>query len=217
MNQILERVCRAKIIAIARGLPPEPMLALAEALRAGGVEMMEVTFNQAKPETWRDTAASIHEINQRLGSRMEIGAGTVITMEQLHLAREAGASYMVSPNVNPEVIRAAKKLGMAVFPGAMTPTEIEAAYAAGADAVKIFPADSLGPDYIKSVRAPLSHVPLLAVGGVNEKNAGSFLAAGCAGLGIGGNLVNKAWIEAGEWERITDRARDYVKAVQITS
>ena len=104
-------------------------------------------------------------------------------------------------------------MGLGLYPGALTPTEILTAYEAGADAVKVFPAGDLGPGYIKAVKAPLSHVPLMAVGGVNEKNAAEFMRAGCVGLGVGGNLVNREWIANGEWNRITDLAKEYVKAV----
>ena len=126
---------------------------------------------------------------------------------------EAGGRYLVTPATQPEIIRMGKALGLGLFPGALTPTEILAAGSAGADAVKVFPAAAVGADYIKAVRAPLSHIPLLAVGGVDEKNAAAFMKAGCVGLGIGGRLVNKEWIESGEWDRITTLAREIRKAV----
>ena len=107
-----------------------------------------------------------------------------------------------------------KALGMGLFPGAFSPTEILAAWEAGADAVKVFPASSVGPGYIKAIRGPLSQIPLMAVGGVNEKNAADFMKAGCVGLGIGGNLVNKEWIKNGEWDRITALAIEFVNAVK---
>ena len=209
----MEWVRKSKIIAIVRGLAPEHMLKLAEALYAGGVDLMEVTFNQAKPETWKDTAAAIHAIGQHMEGKMLAGAGTVLTEEQLQMAIDAGAKYIITPNTNPALIRKVKAAGLCAFPGALTPSEIEAAHEAGADAVKVFPAGSMGPAYIKAVRAPLSHVALMAVGGVNEKNTADFLAAGCCGVGVGGNLVNKDWIAAGEWEKITALAKEYRKAV----
>lgn len=107
-----------------------------------------------------------------------------------------------------------KSLGLGLFPGALTPTEILTAYSTGADAVKVFPAGSLGPGYIKAVRAPLAHIPLMAVGGVNAKNAADFMRAGCVGLGVGGNLVNREWIENGEWDKITAHAENLMKAVK---
>lgn len=209
----LEWIQQRKIIAIVRGLAPEYMVKLAEALYEGGIDLMEVTFNQAKPETWKDTAAAIKAVSEHMQGRMLVGAGTVITQEQLDMAKEAGALYIITPNTNVDLIRKVKEYGLLSFPGAFTPTEIEMAYEAGADAVKVFPAGNLGASYIKAVKAPLSHIPLMAVGGVNEKNAADFLKAGCCGIGVGGNLVNKEWIEAGEWDKIIALAQEYRKAV----
>lgn len=211
----MEWIRKYMAIAIVRGLGPAPMEALAEALCAGGVRMMEVTFDQARPETWPDTAASIRMLGHRFAGRLLAGAGTVMTAQQLHLAADAGARYIISPNVNEAIIRETRALGLVSLPGALTPTEIAAAYEAGANAVKVFPAGELGPGYIKAVRAPLSNVPLLAVGGVNEKNCASFIEAGCAGVGVGGNLVNKQWIENGEWYKITALAAQYAQALAV--
>ena len=209
----LEWIQQRKIIAIVRGLAPEYMVKLAEALYEGGIDLMEVTFNQQKPETWKDTAAAIRAVSEHMQGKMLVGAGTVIKQEQLDMAKEAGALYIITPNTNVELIRKVKEYGLLSFPGALTPSEIEAAYEAGADAVKVFPAGSMGPAYIKAVKAPLSHIPLMAVGGVNEKNAADFLKAGCCGIGVGGNLVNKEWIESGEWDKIIALAQEYRKAV----
>ena len=197
-----------------RGLNPEYMLKLAHALADGGIGLMEVTYNQKAPETWKDTAEAISAIAREFDDEMLVGAGTVITLEQVKMTYNAGGRYLVTPATQPEIIHAGKALGMGVYPGAFTPTEILTAYQAGADAVKVFPAGNLGPNYIKAVKAPLSHIPLMAVGGVNEKNAAEFLRAGCVGLGVGGNLVNKDWIANGEWDRITALAKEYIKAVQ---
>lgn len=210
----LEWIQKSKVIAIVRGLSPEYMVKLAEALYEGGIDLMEVTFNQAKPETWKDTAAAIKAVAEHMEGKMLVGAGTVIRQEQLDMAREAGAEYIITPNTNVELIRKVKEYGLLSFPGAFTPSEIVEAYNAGADAVKVFPVGNLGPAYIKAVKAPLSHIPLMAVGGVNEKNAADFMAAGCCGIGVGGNLVNKNWIEAGEWDKIIALAKEYRKAVE---
>ena len=174
---------------------------------------MEVTYNQSAPETWKDTANGIEAVEKEFGDRLLVGAGTVITLEQVSMTYNAGGHYLVTPTTQPEIIRAGKALGLGLYPGAFTPSEILAAYEAGADAVKVFPASCLGPGYIKAIRAPLSHIPLMAVGGVNEKNAADFMKAGCVGLGVGGNLVNKEWIRNGEWEKITALAKEFKKAV----
>ena len=209
----LEAVKERKIIAIVRGLEPAYLIRLGQALEEGGIGLMEVTYNQSAPETWTDTARAIEAAAKTFGERVLIGSGTVITPEQVRLTYNAGGRYLVTPATQPEIIRMGKALGLGLFPGALTPTEILTAYSAGADAVKVFPAAAVGADYIKAVRAPLSHIPLLAVGGVDEKNAAAFMKAGCVGLGIGGRLVNKEWIESGEWDRITTLAREIRKAV----
>ena len=210
----LEYVKQRKIVAIVRGLPPENMVRLGHAFEEGGIGLMEITYNQKAPETWKDTAAAIEAVAKEFGDRLLAGAGTVITLEQVAMTYNAGGRYLVTPATQPEIIRAGKALGLGLYPGAMTPSEILEAYNAGADAVKVFPASALGVGYIKAVRAPLSHIPLMAVGGVNEKNAADFMKAGCVGLGVGGNLVNKEWIENGEWGKITALAKEFMKAVQ---
>lgn len=210
----LEYIQERKIVAIVRGLKPDNMLRLASAFKEGGISLMEITYNQKAPETWKDTANAISAVNKEFGDKMLVGAGTVITLEQVAMTYDAGGRYLVTPSTQPEIIKAGKALGLGLYPGAMTPTEILAAYNAGADAVKVFPASTLGAGYIKAVKAPLSHVPLMAVGGVNEKNAAEFMKAGCVGLGVGGNLVNKEWIENGEWGKITELAKEFMKAVQ---
>ena len=130
------------------------------------------------------------------------------------LACEAGAKYIITPNVNTDVIRYANSLGMVTMPGAFTPSEIEEAHRAGADFVKVFPAGQLGTDYIRAIKAPLNHIALLAVGGVNENNLKDFLNAGVVGFGIGGNLVNQEWIKNGQFDRIAELARTYVENVR---
>ena len=207
---IIQKVLDKKIVAIVRGVYGQDALDLASALYAGGIELLEVTFDQSKPERLNRTSDTVKLLCRELGDKMYFGAGTVTTIEMLNLAKEAGAGFIVSPDCNPEVIKATVEAGMVSMPGAMTPTEILTAYRAGADFVKVFPTAGLGSAYIKAVRGPLNHIRLLAVGGVNEKNIADFLAAGCVGAGVGGNLVNKNWIANGEWDKITALAREFV-------
>ena len=211
----LEYVQQRKVVAIVRGLAPQYIIRLGHALEAGGIGLMEVTYNQRAPETWRDTAKAIEAVEKAFGDRLLVGAGTVITLEQVRMTYEAGGHYLVTPATQPEIIRAGKALGLGLYPGAFTATEILTAWESGADAVKVFPAGSLGPGYIRALKAPLSHIPLMAVGGVNDRNAGDFIKAGCVGVGVGGNLVNREWIENGEWGRITDLAKAYMEAVRV--
>ncbi len=215
MHSVLEIAIKTRVIAIVRGLEPQHMRGLAEALATGGISLVEVTFDQRNRARWHETTDAIRMLSKAFAGRLIPGAGTVMSIEQARMAREAGAQYIVSPNVNRDVIKEAKALCMAAFPGALTPTEIADAYAAGADAVKVFPASVLGPGYIKAVRAPMGHIPLFAVGGVDEKNAADYIRAGAVGVGIGGNIVNKDWIAAGEWDRIAQLAALYREVTAI--
>lgn len=210
-EKIIAAVKEGKVIAIVRGVYGETCLKLAEALYAGGVKMIEVTFDQSgNPQ---DTADTIRLLLEKMGDRFFVGAGTVTSPELVRIAAEAGAQYIISPDTDVEVIIETNRLGLVSMPGALTPSEIKTAYRAGAHFVKVFPASNLGAGYIKAVRAPLNNIPLLAVGGVNEDNASEFIKAGAVGLGIGGNLVNKKWIAAGEFDRITETAKKIVAAV----
>lgn len=213
-EETLKRIHEKKVIAIVRGQQPAVMKELASAMLAGGVDLIEVTFPQSNPDGWKDTAESIHLLNTAFGGRIMAGAGTVLTEEQLHMAYDAGARYIITPNTDEKLIAEIRRLGLVALPGALTPSEIVRAYHAGADAVKVFPVDSLGPAYIKAVKAPLSHIPLMAVGGVTEKNAADYLRAGCMGLGVGGNLVNREWIANGEFDKITALAQEYMKIIR---
>ena len=209
-EEIIQNVYDNKIIAIVRGMEPEHCVNLARALYEGGINMVEITFNQKSTDHFEATTKAIRAISEELSEQVMVGAGTVLTKEQVDLAKEAGALYIITPSTNPEVIRYAKEQGMVTIPGAMTPSEIAAAYEAGADFVKIFPVGNLGAAYIKAVKAPMSHIPVLAVGGVNEKNVAEFIKAGAIGAGVGGNLVNAQWIQNGEFDKITALAREFV-------
>lgn len=210
---ILDMLNEERIIAIVRGLESELMLDLAHTLCDGGIHMMEVTFNQTALHPQKDTARAISTLASKLGNSMAIGAGTVLNVEQVRTAYEAGARYIISPNVCEAVIRETKRLGMLSFPGAMTPTEIVKAHEAGADAVKVFPAGNLGAGYIKALKAPLKHIDLIAVGGIHEKNAREFILNGAIAVGVGGNLINNSWIERGEFSKVSQLAKEYAKEV----
>ena len=210
-EEIVKAVHDGRIIAIIRGFAPEICLKLAEAHATGGIRFVEVTFSQKAPETWKDTAAAISAIKARFGGAVRVGAGTVLTEEQLTMCQDAGGEYMITPNVNPALIRSCVAKGLVAMPGALTPSEAVDAWEAGASFVKVFPAGSLGPGYVKALRAPLSHIPFLAVGGISPDNVADFMRAGCVGAGVGGNLTNTEWIAAGAWDRIADVARQLVE------
>lgn len=210
---VLHQILEDRIIAIVRGISNGGIAGLALALRNGGIRCIEVTFDQSSPERAADTLSSIRAIRETLGKDVCVGAGTVMTAEQVRLAAEAGAEYMISPNVSEEVIRETKRLGKISIPGAMTPTEAERAYSLGADIVKIFPAGVLGPGYIKALKAPLKHIPITAVGGVTVDNCAEFIKAGAAGVGVGGNLVSSALVNEGRFDEISTIASAYMAAL----
>lgn len=210
----IEAIKREKIIAIVRGVDKDKCEKVADALYLGGIRLTEVTFNQKDPSSFSVTAQAIALLSEKYKDRMLIGAGTVLTAEQVEIAANAGAKYIISPDVNEEVIRKTCELGLVSIPGAITPSEMTAAHRYGADFVKLFPAGDFGPSYVKAIRAPLNHIPMLAVGGVNENNVAEFLKAGICGAGIGGNLANKTWIEAGEYEKITATAKTIIENIQ---
>lgn len=203
-----------KLIAIVRGIESEMCIRVAQALYDGGFRLMEITFDQKHPETWEDTARTIGMVAEAFAGRMYVGSGTVTCPELVELTHKYGGQFVISPDVNEAVITRTCELGMVSIPGALTPTEVMTAHRAGADFVKLFPAGVFGAGYVKAVKAPVSHVELLVVGGIDENNIASFLAAGAGGAGIGGNLVNKKWVEAGEFEKITAVAEKLVAAVQ---
>ena len=213
-KKVLEWVQREKIIAIVRGVSSEKCLRVAEALYVGGIRLMEITYDQKAPESWQATAEAIESIAKQYVGRMLVGAGTVTNIELVELTAKHGGSFIVSPDTNLGVIKRTSELGMASFPGAMTPTEIKISHDAGADMVKVFPAGNLGVGYMKSVKAPLSHIKLLAVGGINEKNAAEYLRAGAVGVGVGGNLAKAEWINGGEFDKLAEAARLLVSAVR---
>lgn len=210
-HSVLETILESKVIAIVRGIPSGQISNLAQAIRAGGLRCIEVTFDHAAPGGLKDTLAAIRVLRD---TDMCVGAGTVMSPEEVRLAKEAGASYIISPNTDPAVIRETKSLGLVSIPGAMTPSEAAEAWSLGADLVKLFPAGVLGPAYIKALKAPLKHIPVTAVGGVTPENTPDFLAAGCVGVGVGGNLVSPRLVAEGRWEEITAAARAYAEAVR---
>lgn len=207
-EEILKALGETKVVAIIRGMAPDVCLKLAESYLSGGIRLVEVTFDQTGDP--RKTVDAIAAIRREFAKDMHVGAGTVLTDAQLQSVIDIGGEFMVTPSVNPRLIGTASAAGLATMPGAFTPSEIVIAHEAGADVVKIFPVRSLGPQYVKDVLAPLKHIRLMAVGGVNPDNAADYLKAGCVGVGASGSLVNKEWIAAGEWANIAAEARRFI-------
>ena len=212
-EKVIEAIMKCKLIAILRGISEEDMLPVAQALYAGGIRLTEITFDASGTVSDTMTASAIQRLRERFGADLFVGAGTVLTPAQAELAGSHGAAYIISPDVNPEVIRRTTALGMVSIPGAMTPSEIQTAYRCGADFVKVFPVGNLGPAYLKAVRAPLPQIRLLAVGGINEKNIGDYLRAGACGAGIGSNITPKNLIAQKDYAAISTLAEKYVQAV----
>lgn len=213
-EQVIERIADKKIVAIVRGYTTEECINLAKALQKGGVELMEVTFPQTNKEEMQYTANTIKALKEALGDKMEFGAGTVTSVEMVNMAKEAGATFIISPDTNKEVIEASVQAGLVSIPGALTPTEMKMAHDWGADFVKVFPVNYFGPSYIKTVKAPLSQIKMLAVGGVNDQTINEYLANGASGAGVASCLFKKEWIKAGEWEKITAAAEHMYKIME---
>lgn len=209
----LEFIKESKVIAIVRGIGSDKISSLAEAMLKGGLRCIEVTFDHSSEEGKAETLKSIEVLNRDFKGKVLAGAGTVLTPEQVDQAVAAGAEYIISPNVNVDVIKRTKELGKVSIPGALTPSEIVTAYEAGADIVKLFPAAVFGPAYFKAVKAPLKHIPMTAVGGISPENIRDFLAVGAVGAGVGGNLVSPKLVNEGRFGEITEIARNYMEAV----
>jgi 2-dehydro-3-deoxyphosphogluconate aldolase / (4S)-4-hydroxy-2-oxoglutarate aldolase len=204
----LHEVMDSGIVAVVRAPEAAGLLDVLEALLAGGVTVAEVTF------TVPDAVEVIRQAVKHFGKNMLLGAGTVLDTETARAAILAGAEFLVSPTLNLDVIRLARRYDKLVFPGAFTPTEILTAWEAGADVVKVFPAEVLGPAFFKAMRGPLPQVKLMPTGGVDLRTAGEFLKSGAVCLGLGSQLVDPKAIQAREYSKITQLAQQYVQAVQ---
>ena len=211
-NDLLKSIQNEKLIAIIRKPDTDSLIPAVNALYNGGLRLVEITFDRSGNTPPTETAKLINLI--KANTSMLVGAGTVTSKEELLLAYKAGASYIISPNCDIEIIREARKLGLVSIPAAYTPTEITNALNAGADYIKIFPADDLPKGYIKAIKAPLCDAKLLAVGGVTKYNAKEFIENGFDGIGVGSNLYDKNLIAAKNFKALENLAREYVDAVK---
>ena len=210
-EEIIRAIEQHRIIVIARGLSREELLKTAEAMYRGGIRLMEVTFNACGDPSDEETAANIAMLAEHFKGKMYIGAGTVLRPAQVDLAAKAGAAYIISPDSRREVIERTRELGLVSLPGAFTPTECTTAWDYGADFIKIFPNSEMKPSYIKALKAPLSHIRFLAVGGVDLDNLQDYMAAGACGIGIATGIINKQMVKAGDYDGITELARRYTE------
>jgi 2-dehydro-3-deoxyphosphogluconate aldolase/(4S)-4-hydroxy-2-oxoglutarate aldolase len=206
LNQILD----CGIVAVVRSPDSQQLVEVARALVDGGVIALEITMSVP------NALDVIKQVRQALGDRLVLGAGTVLDPETARACLLAGAEYLVAPTLNLDVIRLCKRYDKAIMPGAFTPTEILTAWEAGADVVKVFPADVLGPAFFKAVKAPLPQVRMMPTGGVDLTTAATFLKAGACALGVGGQLVEAKAVAERNFDRIRELAKQYMDIVRKT-
>ena len=209
-HEQLSQIGARGIVAVIRAASGELLADVAEALLAGGVEIMEITFTVPRAHE------VLRRVAQRLSGRILLGAGTVLDAETARTALLEGAEFIVSPTVNLDVIRMCRRYDKLVMPGALSPTEVLTAWEAGADVVKIFPSDVRGPQYLKALAGPFPQVRLMPTGGVTLQSAGEFLRAGAFALGVGGSLVDPQAVASGELAKIESLARQFVEVVRTT-
>lgn len=213
-KKIIDVIKKEGLIVIVRSIDKNKLIPLAQAMYDGGVRLLEVTYSANGAVSDEETAENIHALCNHFGEKMYIGAGTVLTEKQVELTKEAGGGFIISPNTKERVIQRTVELGMVSIPGAFSPSEIEAAYEFGADFVKLFPVTNLGTEYVKAVKAPLSHIDLLAVGGIDLDNIPLYKQAGVCGFGIGSNITDKSMIANEDWQGIAELAGRYSSAAK---
>ena len=207
-DQTLRRILEGGIVAVVRSDSPDRLVEVVRALAEGGVTAAEITL------TVPDAIEVIRKVRDGLGDSIVLGAGSVLDPETARAALLAGAEYIVGPGLNLDVIKLCRRYGKVVMPGALTPTEVIAAWEAGADVVKIFPSDLGGPAYLKALRAPLPQIRMMPTGGVDLATAKSFLQAGACCLGVGGSLVDAKAVASGDFARLRDLAGQFAGIVR---
>lgn len=208
-DEALKFILEAKVIAVIRMSDTDKLFQVTEAIRLGGVKAIEITM------TVPDAIDVIRTMAQKKSPDVLIGAGTVLDAKTAVAAVRAGADFLVSPITNFDMIKACRKLDKFVAPGALTPTEIVAAWESGADVVKVFPATSVGPKYFKDLKGPLPQIRLMPTGGVSIENARDFLDSGACCVAIGTALLDKKAIAQNDWNVLTQKARQLVESLRV--
>jgi 2-dehydro-3-deoxyphosphogluconate aldolase/(4S)-4-hydroxy-2-oxoglutarate aldolase len=208
-QESLDLIRKQGVVAIMRARSSEQLLRAADAIREGGLGVIEVTMTTPGALAVIDTAVG------RYDQDVLFGAGTVLDAESARAAILAGAQFIVAPVYSKALIETCRRYSVPVMPGAFTPTEILAAWELGADMVKVFPASFGGPALIKAIKAPLPQIDLVPVGGVNLNTTADFIRAGSAAVGVGGALINQALLDAGDFATLTDRARGFIEQVEL--
>jgi len=208
-KEVLQRIEEVGVVPVVRASSAEEAMQVIEAIKAGGVSVLEITMTVPR------AVRVIEQVADRFGAEVVVGAGTVLDAETARACILAGATFVVSPSLNTGTIELCRRYSVAVMPGALTPTEVVTAWQAGADVVKVFPCGALGgAKYLKSLKAPLPQIEMIPTGGVSLQTVAEFIEAGALALGVGADLVDTKAIRAGQPEKVTEAARAYVAAVR---
>ena len=215
MSDILSAILRDKLVLIARGIPGPVLMKALNVCADKGITLFESTFDHRLSDPLTENREKLRLLRRELDGRVRFGAGTVLSVEEVHAAFDAGAEFIVSPNSDEKVIAETRRLGMTSIPGAMTPTEIVRAWNLGADIVKLFPADDLGFHYLQNLAGPLPHIPLMATGGVNPVTIPQFFKAGIRAVGTGVTILRPDLVAAEDYEAIGVLAGMHMDAVRL--
>lgn len=206
---LLQQISENGIAAVIRGAKLDNIVPIAQALREGGVKTLEITVETPK------VLSLIEKVSSEMGDEVIVGAGTVLDPETARAAIMAGSRFIFSPTVNVDTIKMAKRYGVVSIPGALTPTEILTAYEHGADLIKVFPANVFGPSYLKDLKGPLPHIPLMPTGGIDIHNVGEYIKAGAIAAGVGSSLVNtKLEMNKEYYKKLKEKAAQFIQAVK---
>ena len=208
MNETLSQIVDAGVVAVLRGVEADRLIGIADALREGGVTAVEVTADTP------DVAEKVAAVANSFGDELAVGTGTVLDSETARTTLMAGAEFVVSPSLHEDVIETCNRYGAVTAPGVMTPTEAIRGYEAGADFVKVFPAKTVGPSHLGAMKGPLGQIPMMPTGGVSPDNAGDYVEAGAFAVGAGGALVDYDAAERGDYDEITETAREFTRVVE---
>ena len=208
MNETLSRLVDSGVVAVLRGVPADQLIEIAEALREGGVTAVEITADTP------NVGDLIGEVAGSFDDEVVVGTGTVLDSETARTTLMAGAEFVVSPSLHEDVIETCNRYGAVSAPGVMTPTEAVRGYEAGADFVKVFPAKTVGPAHLGAMKGPLGQIPMMPTGGGSPNNAAEYVKAGAFAVGAGGALVDYDAAERGDYEVITETAREFTRVVE---